>query len=118
MKVGIAGSMGNRGTYAHSVHRQGAAPAERHVQQEDNTSSPSWRNYSNCMERQVGVKSSKCSLPDSLAMQCWQEVRAARVEALRAQVQAGTYQVDSMAIAKWLLGYAQAGCLSNEVIHE
>lgn len=33
----------------------------------------------------------------------WQEDRAARVEALRAQVRAGTYQVDSHALAELLL---------------
>lgn len=96
--------MGNRGTHFHSVHIQDAAPAEKHAQQEYVT--PSWRNYLTRVEKQVGIRSRKRLLPDSPAMQRWQEARAARVEALRAQVQAGTYQVDSMAIAERLLeGY-------------
>ena len=36
-----------------------------------------------------------------------QEIRAARVEALRAQIEAGTYQVDSVSLAMKLLGITE-----------
>jgi len=35
------------------------------------------------------------------------EVRAARVEALRAQIEAGTYQIDSVSLAMKLLGITE-----------
>jgi hypothetical protein len=108
MKVGIAGIMGKRGTHFHSVHIQDAAPIEEYAHQEHDTPSPSWRNYLARVEERGVIRSRKRLLPDSPAMQRRQEARAARVEALRAQVQAGTYQVDSMAIAERLLeGYSR-----------
>lgn len=46
-------------------------------------------------------------------MQQWRAARAARVEALRAQVQAGTYQVDSRALAEVLLTKGNHTMLKN-----
>ena len=107
MKAGTAGTMGTLGTQLHSVNiQEDAAPLGKHTQQECSTPLPLWKDYLANAEKQAKARSSQRLVRDNPAMQHWQEARAARIEALRAEVQAGTYQIDSMAIAERLLeGY-------------
>lgn len=62
-----------------------------------NTSATSWHSRVSTLEKQAAV------MRGLQVAQRWSESRATRVEELRAQVQAGTYKVDSRAIAESML---------------
>src|SRR2546421_9402986 len=59
----------------------------------------SWNNHFATPEKQAMV------MRGMQTAERWSEARAARVEELRAQVKAGTYKVDSSAIAESMLQY-------------
>src|SRR5690348_797899 len=60
-------------------------------------SSASWKNHFATPEKQAMV------IRGLQTAERWSETRAARVEELRAQIKAGTYKVDSRAIAESML---------------
>jgi flagellar biosynthesis anti-sigma factor FlgM len=92
---GISMKAGTTSTQLSIVRTRQKVQSGRQISDEHHT--PSWSKQVTGAEDQAAIKR---GLRTSRQ---WSEDRAARVEALRAQVRAGTYVVDSAAVARKML---------------
>jgi flagellar biosynthesis anti-sigma factor FlgM len=92
---GISMKAGTTSTHLSIVRTRPKAQSSGRTSDERHT--PSWSKH-------VAEEEDRIAIERGLrASRQWSEDRAARVEALRAQVQAGTYVVDSAAVARKML---------------